>query len=150
MQIKDTYTVPAPREKTWEYFTTPEFLQQSIPGCDALKPLGDDTFEAVIKVGIASIKGTYKGSVKLENKQPPSAYRLVVHGESKIGFVNGTCDFTLEEAPENQTAVRLDGNLSVGGKLARVGQRIIGGAAKMLIGQFFKGVEKLAQSEATS
>ena len=147
MQIKDTYTVPAPHERVWEYFTNPEFLQQCIPGCDELKPLGDDTFEAILSVGISSIKGVYKGTVKLENKQPPSSYRLAVHGDSKIGFVDGACDFTLKNTQPNQTEVVLDGELMVGGKLARVGQRIIGGAAKMLIGQFFKGVEKLAQSE---
>lgn len=147
MQIKDTYTVSAPHEKVWEYFTDPEFLQQCIPGCDELIPLGDDTFEAILSVGISSIKGVYKGKVKLENKQPPSAYRLVVHGESKIGFVNGSCHFTLEGTQPDQTEVTLDGELMVGGKLARVGQRIIGGAAKLMIGQFFKGVAKLAQSE---
>ena len=148
MKIKADYTISAPRERVWEYFTTPELLQQCIPGCEELKPLGDDSFEATIKVGVAMIKGTYKGSVKLENKQPPSAYRLGVQGESKIGFVNGACDFTLEQTGENQTAVNLTGELTVGGKLARVGQRIIGGASKMMIGKFFNRVDQLAKSEA--
>ena len=148
MQIKGDYTISAPRERVWEYFTTPELLQQCIPGCEELKPLGDDSFEATIKVGVAMIKGVYKGSVKIENKQPPSAYRLGVQGKSKIGFVNGACDFTLAEAEENQTAVSLTGELTVGGRLARVGQRVIGGASKMMIGKFFNEIEQLAKSEA--
>ena len=148
MQIKGDYTICAPRERVWEYFTTPELLQQCIPGCEELKPLGDDSFEATIKVGVAMIKGVYKGSVTIENKQPPSAYRLGVQGESKIGFVNGACDFTLEEAGENQTAVNLTGELTVGGRLARVGQRVMGGASKMMIGKFFNEVEQLAKSES--
>lgn len=150
MQIKGDYTVSAPRERVWEYFTTPELLQQCIPGCEELKPLSDDSFEATIKVGVATIKGVYKGSVKIENKQPPAAYRLGVQGQSKIGFVNGACDLTLAEAGENQTAVNLTGELTVGGKLARVGQRVIGGASKMMIGKFFNEVEQLAKSEATT
>ena len=148
MQIKGDYTICAPRERVWEYFTTPELLQQCIPGCEELKPLGDDSFEATIKIGVAMIKGVYKGSVTIENKQPPSAYRLSVQGESKIGFVNGACDFTLEEAGENQTAVNLTGELTVGGRLARVGQRVMGGASKMMIGKFFNEVEQLAKSES--
>ena len=148
MQIKGDYTICAPRERVWEYFTTPELLQQCIPGCEELKPLGDDNFEATIKVGVAMIKGVYKGSVTIENKQPPSTYRLGVQGESKIGFVNGACDFTLEEAGENQTAVSLTGELTVGGRLARVGQRVMGGASKMMIGKFFNEVEQLAKSES--
>ena len=148
MQIKGDYTISAPRERVWEYFTTPELLQQCIPGCEELKPLGDDNFEATIKVGVAMIKGVYKGSVKIENKQPPSTYRLGVQGESKIGFVNGACDFTLEETAENHTSVNLTGELTVGGRLARVGQRVMGGASKMMIGKFFSEVEELVKSES--
>ena len=86
----------------------------------------------------------------MENKEPPSGYRLVVEGTSKIGFVKGSSDFSLEESEQNQTKVTLNANLNVGGKLARVGQRIISGAAKMMIGKFFKEIEKLAKSEAAS
>ena len=150
MEIKSSHTIPAPAERVWEYLTNAELLQQCIPGCEALNPLGDETFEATIKVGVASIKGTYQGSVKLEAKSPPSSYRLVVEGKSKIGFLKGTSDFTLAESEPNETLVTLGGELSVGGRLARVGQRIIGGAARMMIGQFFKEVTKLAESEADS
>ncbi|MCZ6677731.1 MAG: carbon monoxide dehydrogenase subunit G [Candidatus Poribacteria bacterium] len=150
MQIKGDYTVPAPRERVWEYFTDAALLQQCIPGCEALVPIGDDTYEATLRVGVASIKGIYKGTVKLENQQPPSAYRLVVQGKSKIGFLNGLGDFTLEESQENQTTIHLSGELKIGGKLARVGQRVIGGAARMMMRQFFKAVVKLAESEAST
>jgi uncharacterized protein len=154
MQIKGDYIVPAPRERVWQYFTETELLQQCIPGCEQLETIGDDTYEATIKVGVASIKGTYKGTVKLEDKEPPSAYRLLVEGKSKLGFLKGNCHFTLEDAESedetesDETLVILDGELTVGGKLARVGQRVIGGAAKMTIGRFFKQVNKLAESEA--
>lgn len=149
MQIKGEYTVSAAPARVWEYLTHPEYLQQCIPGCEGLKSIGDDAYEAVLNVGVAGIKGVYTGIVKMENKQPLSAYRLVVEGASKIGFINGFCDFTLKETEQNQTGIKLDGKLNVGGKLARVGQRIITGAAKMTIGKFFKGVEKLAQSATT-
>ena len=150
MQIKGDYTISAPRERVWDYFTNPELLQQCIPGCEELKPLGDDSFEATIKVGVAMIKGVYKGSVKIKNKQPPSTYRLDIQGTSKIGFVNGACDFTLAETAEHQTSVNLTGDLTVGGKLARVGQRVIGGASNMMIGKFFSEVEQLVKSEVNS
>ena len=150
MEIKSSHTIPAPVERVWEYFTNATLLQQCIPGCEELKPLGDDTFEATIKIGVASIKGTYKGSIKLEDKSPPSSYRLAIEGKSKIGFLKGASNFTLAESQPNETLVTLGGELMVGGRLARVGQRIIGGAAKMMIGQFFKEVTKLAESEAGS
>lgn len=147
MEIKSSHTIPAPRGRVWEYFTNPELLQQCIPGCEELKPLGDDAYEATIKIGIASIKGVYAGLVKMEEKEPPSSYLLIVEGKSKIGFLKGICGVILEEIQPNQTEITLDGELIVGGKLARVGQRIIGSASRMMIGQFFKGIVKLAKSE---
>jgi hypothetical protein len=146
MQVKGHYTVPVPREKVWAYFTDPTFVQQCIPGCEKLEPLGDDTFEATLSVGIASIKGEYKGTVKIENKQPPTAYRLVVEGGSQLGFVKGTGDLTLQEAPQNQTEIIVEGEVQVGGKIARVGQRILGSAAKMMMDRFFKNAADLVTS----
>ena len=75
MEIKSDYTVSANRERVWEHLTDPDLLSQCIPGCEELKATGGDTYEAIIKVGVAGIKGTYKGTVTLENMQPPSAYR---------------------------------------------------------------------------
>ena len=150
MKIKSDYTVSANREKVWEHLTDPELLSQCIPGCEELKATEDDTYEATIKVGVAGIKGTYKGTVTLGNMQPPSTYRLMVEGKSTIGFLKGACDFRLEEANPDETKVDLNGELAVGGKLARVGQRIIGSAAKMTIGQFFKQINRLVATDTDS
>ena len=150
MKIKSDYTVSANRERVWEHLTDPELLSQCIPGCEELKATGGDTYEATIKVGVAGIKGTYKGTVTLENMQLPSSYRLIVEGKSTIGFLKGACDFRLEEANPDETKVQLAGELTVGGKLARVGQRIIGSAAKMTIGQFFKQINKLVATDSDS
>ena len=150
MKIKADYTVSAHREKVWEHLTDADLLSQSIPGCEELKATGNDTYEATIKVGVAGIKGTYKGTVTLENMQPPFAYRLIVEGKSTIGFLKGACDFRLEEVNSDETKVKLAGELTVGGKLARVGQRIIGSAAKMTIGQFFKQINKLVATDTDS
>ena len=147
MKIKSEHTVSAHREKVWEHLTDPDLLSQCIPGCEELKATGSDTYEATIKVGVAGIKGTYKGRVTLENMQSPSAYRLMVEGKSTIGFLKGACDFQLEETNSHETRVELAGELAVGGKLARVGQRIIGSAAKMTIGQFFKQINKLVATD---
>ena len=150
MEIKSDYTVSANQQRVWEHLTDPDLLSQCIPGCEELKATGGDTYEATIKVGVAGIKGTYKGTVTLENMQPPSSYRLIVEGKSTIGFLKGACDFRLEESNPDETKVELNGELAVGGKLARVGQRIIGSAAKMTIGQFFKQINKLVATDSDS
>jgi carbon monoxide dehydrogenase subunit G len=90
-----------------------------------------------MKVGVAAIKGTYKGKVGIINKEPPNAYTLQVEGSGGPGFVKGTAVISL--TPEGDgTRVAVDGDGQVGGMLAGVGQRMLPGVAKMLMNQFFE------------
>jgi carbon monoxide dehydrogenase subunit G len=87
-------------------------------------------------VGVAAIKGTYKGKVAIVDRQPPQQYTLEVEGSGGPGFVKGTAVISL--APEGEgTQVSVAGDGQVGGMLAGVGQRMLPGVAKMLMNQFF-------------
>lgn len=46
------------------------------------------------------------------------------------------------EAQGEGTLLRWTGDIQVGGLIAGVGQRMLGGIGKMLIGQFFKCLEQ--------
>ncbi len=51
----------------------------------------------------------------------------------------GTVDL---EPQGDRTLLRWSGDIQVGGLIAGVGQRMLGGVGKMLIGQFFKCLEQ--------
>ena len=90
-----------------------------------------------MKVGVAAIKGTYKGKVAIVEKEPPTEYTLQVEGSGGPGFVKGTAKIILEAEGEG-TRVNVEGDGQVGGMLAGVGQRMLPGVAKMLMNQFFE------------
>ena len=101
-----------------------------------------------MKVGVAAIKGTYKGKVAIVEKQPPTEYTLQVEGRGGPGFVKGTAKITLS-AEGDGTAVKVEGDGQVGGMLAGVGQRMLPGVAKMLMNQFFEClIGKLSSQQA--
>ncbi|RMF86319.1 MAG: carbon monoxide dehydrogenase [Nitrospinota bacterium] len=143
MQVQGSYRIPAPPQQVWEAFTDPHFVRQCLPGCQSFAPLGNDTYQATLEVGIASIKGVYTGRVAMEDKRPPFAYRLVVEGRSQLGFVKGIGDLTLQETAEKETEILVHGEVQVGGRIARVGQRILGSAAKMMMDRFFQKAIRL-------
>ena len=89
-----------------------------------------------MKVGVAAIKGTYKGKIAIIDRDAPQVYTLQVEGSGGPGFVKGTARIHLEEAGEG-TLVHVEGDGQVGGMLAGVGQRMLPGVAKMLMNQFF-------------
>ena len=147
MKIEGTHDIPAPRPKVWEAFMDPERLRQAIPGCEKLEALGNDEFTATMKVGVAAVKGTFTGKVKLSDKQPPESFRMAVDGSGGPGFVRGETLITLGEI-EGGTRVAYNADVQVGGLIAGVGQRMLGGVSKMLADQFFNRMSQLLQAAA--
>jgi carbon monoxide dehydrogenase subunit G len=94
-----------------------------------------------MKAGVGAVKGTFKGTVRLDDIQAPSHYRMIVEGKGGPGFVKGTGVFDLTEN-SGATAIAYTGDMQVGGVIASVGQRMIEAAAKMLAGKFFSELEK--------
>ena len=145
MKMEGEVLVNSPREKVWGMLNDPEVLKKHMPGCESLEETEMDKFEAVITIRIGSIKGTYRAKINILNKKPPESYTLKIEGSGKPGFVKGEGDIHLEDRG-NMTLLKYSGDLQVGGLIARVGQRIIGGITKNLTKKFFQDVAAEAES----
>ncbi|HXG51617.1 MAG TPA: carbon monoxide dehydrogenase subunit G [candidate division Zixibacteria bacterium] len=140
MKIEGSYTFNAPRERVWQVLLDPKILAQCMPGCEELREIGPDRYEAVMKVGVAAVKGTYKGKVAIKDKQPPAHYVLSGEGSGGPGFMQGDVAIDLEEQ-NGKTLVRYSTEAKVGGLIASIGQRMLSGVARMMVDQFFKKIE---------
>ena len=141
MKIEGSYTFKAPRDRVWQVLQDPKVMAQCMPGCEAMTEIGPDQFEATMKVGVASVKGTYKGKVAIKDKRPPEHYVLSGEGAGGPGFMKGDVAIDLEDHGE-ETVLKYSTDAKVGGIIAGLGQRMIGGVAKMIVDQFFKKVEE--------
>src|SRR5881396_1306104 len=142
MKIEGAHDIPAPRQKVWEAFLDPERLRQAIPGCEKLEALGNDEFKAVMKIGVAAVKGTFEGKVRLSDKKAPDSYRLAAEGSGGPGFVRADTLITLTDA-DGGTRVSYSADVQIGGLIAGVGQRMLGGVSKMMADQFFNKMSDL-------
>ena len=140
MKIEGSYTFKAPRQKVWDILLDPQMIAQCMPGCEGLKEVGPDEYEATMKIGVASVKGSYKGKVSIKERQAPSHYVLSGEGSGGAGFMKGDMSVDLEEK-NGETMLRYSADAKVGGLIAGVGQRMLGGVAKMMADQFFKKME---------
>ena len=61
-------------------------------------------------------------------------------GSGGPGFMQGDVSIDLEEA-NGQTILKYSTDAKIGGLIASVGQRMMGGVAKMMVDQFFKKME---------
>jgi carbon monoxide dehydrogenase subunit G len=140
MQLTGEHTFAAPRQRVWDFLLDPDVLQQCLPGCEKLERLGEDEYSATMKIGIAMIRGTFQGRVKISDKQEPERYTMMVEGSGPQGQVSGTGTLDLIDDGD-KTTVRYQGDANVRGTLARVGARMIQPAAKTIVGQFFNCLE---------
>jgi len=139
MKLAGQYLLPAPPVKVWELLTDPVRLAKLLPGCERLDPDGPDRFKAAVKFGIAAISGKYAGTIEFSDKKPPKSLRMKLSGKGIPGFVDGVGHIELAET-EGHTELRYTGEAQVGGMIASVGQRMIEGAARKIMDQFFAAV----------
>ncbi len=140
MKMHGTHTLNTPQEQVWAFLMNPDCIARVMPGCERLEAVGPDSYEATLKLGIAAVKGTYTGSVRLLDKEPPTRYRMQIDGSGTPGFVKGEARVELQ-AQNGSTRLTYDADVQVGGLIANVGQRMISGVAKLLINQALKKLD---------
>ncbi|HLW58475.1 MAG TPA: carbon monoxide dehydrogenase subunit G [bacterium] len=141
MKIDGTNTLPASVDTVWKTINDPEALRRCTPGLKELKAISPDNYAATLQIGIAAVKGTYAGTLRITDKQAPTHYRIILEGTGGAGFMKGEGTVDLEPQGDG-TLLKWVGDIQIGGLIAGVGQRMLGGIGKMLIGQFFKCLEE--------
>jgi len=137
MKIEGTYTLHLPRETVYKELLNPEVLAAAMPGCEKLTPNPDGSFSTEMKIGLAFAKGRYRGRIQVLDAIPPEHYRLSVEARGTGGFVKGDGTLALSE-DSGSTVIRYSGDVEVGGPVASVAQRLMGGAARQMAQQFFE------------
>ena len=136
MKVEGTFTIDAEREKVWDMLMSPDTLAGCIPGCEGLEPVGEDAYNVKMRVGVGGVRGNYSGSVSIADKEHLESYRMVVQGRGRGGSVRGEGVLTLADMGGG-TQVSVVGDAQVTGVIARVGQRLMGNASRVLMNQFF-------------
>lgn len=137
MNLNDSKTINADRETVWAALLDPEVLKACVPGCEEMSGSADEGFEATVTQKVGPVKATFKGAVTFSDLTKPES--LTMSGEGKggaAGFAKGGAVVRLE-ASGDQTILHYDVEAKVGGKLAQLGSRIVGGFAKKMADQFF-------------
>lgn len=147
MKISGSATLHADVDRVYKVLNDPETLRAVIPGCESLEETGPDEYAMVVSVGVGSIKGVYKGRVRLSDQRAPHSFTLHAAGAGGPGTVSAECRILLVDTPEGVAHVEYDADAIVGGMVAGVGQRMLTGVAKKLAAQFFGSVDAMLTGE---
>jgi 2-furoyl-CoA dehydrogenase large subunit len=137
-------SVKAPPAAVWTMLLDPNTLQAVIPGCHSVEKISDTHFRAELTIGIGPVRGRYRAEVTLSDLDPPHAVTLGGSAEGALGFGGGEGRITLIQGESGGTILDYTYNAAIGGKVASIGGRLLDGAARMIIGQFFASLARHA------
>lgn len=146
MQIKGDRLIKGSQQDVWDILQDADALKHSLPGISEFNQVGESEWRGTIAMGVGPVKGSYSGKIIMFDQQEPSRYKLAMEGEGGAGWVKAEGTFELEALNEETTRVVYNIEAQVGGLVASVGQRMLSGVGKMVLGQFFKSMENQLRS----
>lgn len=141
MQFEGSHTFAAPPQKLWDMLNDPEVLQRTTPGIQTLERDGEDAYKAVLQVKMGPINSVFNGDLRVADRDEPHSYRLLINVDGKIGHIQAEASVQLKAEGE-QTVLHVQSGSQLSGRLASMGQRLLGGVARMFTNQFFKALEQ--------
>ena len=137
-------SVDAPRERIWAMLLDPEALMAIVPGAHGVEKLSDTRFHADVTLGVGPVKGRYRAEITLSDLEAPAAVTLTGSTDGALGFGRGTGRVTLVADAPDRTTVSYRYEAEISGKIASIGGRLLDGAARVVIGQFFAALAEQA------
>ncbi|MCL4341151.1 MAG: carbon monoxide dehydrogenase subunit G [Candidatus Thermoplasmatota archaeon] len=141
MDFNGTFTAKAPASEVYKFILDPHKLGSCIPGFKELSVLSPDEFNVVVRAGVAFIKGDFKINMKVVEKEAPKYAKITGNGQGLGGTLDLEATINLTEDNGN-TSMEWKADAKVGGKIASLGQRMIGRQAEKIITELFEGIKK--------
>jgi 2-furoyl-CoA dehydrogenase large subunit len=142
--------VAAPAERIWEMLLDPDALLTIVPGAHGIEKVSETHFRAEVTLGIGPVKGRYRAEITLSDLDPSKAVTLTGSAEGALGFGRGTGWVALREEAPDRTVISYRYEAAIGGKVASIGGRLLDGATRVIIAQFFSALAARAGGRETS
>ena len=146
MLIEGQFTLQAPIQKVWDSLLDPQTLGSCVPGTEKMEAIDAETYESVVKQRVGPIKVTLKFTTKLTDVRPPNYIKAEGRGAdiTKLGNFSTEMEVKLNETSPDNVEVSYSANISLVGRLATFGERIMRAKAKEVGDKFTENLrEKL-------
>ena len=136
----------APINDLFETLLKPETIATCLPGAESVKLLDDSTYECVVKQKVGPISVKLKFVNKLTKVERPTHLEVEGAGEdvTKLGHFKQKSVVDLKEIKPGEVEIKYKTDVSIVGKLAMFGDRIMKAKARQVEEEFTKALrEKL-------
>ena len=150
MIIEGKFTVKAPIQKLWDMLLEPETLGACVPGAEKIEKIDDKTYDAVVKQKVGPIKVKLSFKNVLTKLEPPTHLEVEGEGEdvTKLGHMKQKTVVDFKEVGGGEVEVSYKSDVSIVGKMAMFGDRIMRAKARDLEKEFTKNLQEKLKSAA--
>jgi 2-furoyl-CoA dehydrogenase large subunit len=144
---RGSFEVKAPPSEVWRSLLDPAALRAVIPGCHSLEAAGHNAYRAEVSLGVGPVRGRFRAQVRLSELELERAARLSGELAGPLGAAVGSGSVRLAPSAGG-TRLDYDYVVTVSGKAAAVGGRLLDGAADIIIRKFFEGLARYVTAPA--
>lgn len=141
MLISSTATMTADPATAYAAFHDEKILAATIPGVESFTRTGVSAFDVVLTMGVAAIKGTYKGTVSFSEEVQDASFVLSAKGAGGPGTIGADITVVLAPGVDGGSDITWEADAVLGGPIGGVGQRMLGGVAKRIAKKFFGDID---------
>jgi carbon monoxide dehydrogenase subunit G len=142
LQYTGEERIPAGLDTVWAFVTDPGKVGRCFPDVVEVTVQDPTHFDAVVKVGVGPVRGTFK--IKVEMLPDTTNHRLDM--KMSGGGFGSTVDLTsgadLADAGDGTTLLKWSGQAEARGPIAAVGGRVLAAQAEKVITQAFGNVRQ--------
>ena len=151
MEINDSVTVTADRERVWAFLMDIERMGQCMPGVDSVEEVGQSSYLGKLKVKVGPILASFNGKARITEMDPPNRLVAVIEGDDRSSGSTVKATFVSTLSPTDD-GTRLDYEMDVNlrGRLAQFGLTVVKGTARKMTAEFGECVQRTLAEEATA
>jgi len=149
MKIEGTFTMKAPLQKVWDFLMAPGTLASCIPGAEKMEAVDDTTWEGIVKQRVGPIGVKINFTQTLSEIQPPKHLKAVGRGAAMGGAGTFTQEtiVDLKEIAGGEVEIAYSSNVSMVGRLATFGERIMRAKVNKVGAEFTQNLQKKLESQ---
>jgi carbon monoxide dehydrogenase subunit G len=138
VKIEETFAVPAPVERVWEFVADPEKMASCLPAVQSVEVKDDRHYEVIVKQKVGVISATFRIATEILEREAP--HRMVLENRGKTiagakGMMKSTDTILLKATPDGTTEVQVTSELMLGGQLAVLGAKLIEAKSKEIFAE---------------
>ena len=151
--VNESFQVDAPREVVWALLSNPHSVVTCVPGAKITEATGENAYKGTVTMKVGPVVSNFSGDIRIESMDE-AAGELILEGTGRDAKGKGHATMrlvgTLRQLENGQTEVTSTMTLSISGRLAQFGSRLMADVSGRVFAQFVECFRARVVSSAAS